>query len=32
VYRNHTKDFYALLSKEMPHWEKWKMKLERMLL
>ena len=31
VYRNHTKDFYALLSKEMPHWEKWKMKLERML-
>jgi len=31
VYRNHTKDFYALLSKEMPHWEKWKIKLERML-
>lgn len=24
VHRNHTKDFYALLEKEMPHWEKWK--------
>ena len=31
VHRNHTKDFYALLSKELPHWERWKMKLERML-
>lgn len=32
VHRNHTKEFYALLSKEMPHWEKWKAKLERMLI
>lgn len=32
VHRNHTKEFYALLSKEMPHWEKWKVKLERMLI
>lgn len=31
IHRNHTKDFYALLGKEMPHWEKWKTKLERML-
>ena len=31
VHRNHTKEFYALLSKEMPHWEKWKTKLERIL-
>lgn len=31
VHRNHTKDFYALLSKEMPHWEKWKTKLEKMM-
>lgn len=32
VHRNHTKAFYALLSKEMPHWEKWKNKLERMMI
>lgn len=32
VHRNHTKDFYALLEKEMPHWEKWKTKLERMMI
>ncbi len=32
VHRNHTKEFYALLAKEMPHWERWKAKLERMLL
>lgn len=32
VYRNHNKDFYALLSKEMPHWEKWKNKLERIMI
>ena len=32
VYRNHTKEFYALLSKEMPHWEKWKTKLERIMI
>lgn len=31
VHRNHTKDFYALLGKEMPHWERWKAKLERMM-
>lgn len=28
IYRNHTKEFYSLLTKEMPHWEKWKNKLE----
>lgn len=32
VYRSHNKDFYALLTKEMPHWEKWKNKLERILM
>ena len=32
IYRNHTKDFYALLSKEMPHWEKWKNKLEKIMM
>lgn len=32
VHRNHTKEFYALLSKEMPHWEKWKSKLERIMI
>lgn len=32
MHRNHTKEFYALLSKEMPHWEKWKNKLERMMI
>lgn len=31
VHRNHTKEFYALLSKMMPHWERWKEKLERMM-
>ncbi len=31
VHRNHTKEFYALLTKEMPHWERWKAKLERMM-
>lgn len=31
VHRNHTKEFYALLGKEMPQWEKWKTKLERMM-
>ena len=31
IYRSHNKDFYALLSKEMPHWEKWKNKLERIM-
>ena len=32
IYRNHTKEFYALLSKEMPHWERWKNKLERIMM
>lgn len=31
VHRNHTKEFYALLTKEMPHWEKLKNKLERIM-
>lgn len=31
IYRSHKKDFYTLLSKEMPHWEKWKNKLERIM-
>ena len=32
IYRSHNKEFYALLTKEMPHWEKWKIKLERLLM
>ena len=32
IYRSHNKEFYALLTKEMPHWEKWKNKLERILI
>ncbi len=28
VHRNHTKEYYALLSKEMPDWKRWKEKLE----
>ena len=32
IYRRHNKDFYALLTKEMPHWKKWKNKLERILI
>ena len=32
IHRNHTKEFYALLTKEMPHWEKWKNKLEKMMI
>lgn len=31
VYRNHSKDFYMLLAREMPRWERWKEKLERMM-
>lgn len=31
IFRNHNTDFYALLTKEMPHWEKWKNKLEKMM-
>jgi len=29
IHRNHTAEFFALLSREMPDWEKWKEKLER---
>lgn len=32
VYHNHTKAFYELLTQEMPDWEKWKIKLERMMM
>lgn len=32
IYRSHNKEFYALLTKEMPHWEKWKAKLERIMI
>ena len=32
ICRSHNKEFYALLTKEMPHWEKWKNKLERILM
>lgn len=32
VYRNHTKAFYELLTREMPDWKKWKMKLERLMI
>lgn len=32
IYRSHNKEFYALLTKEMPHWEKWKNKLERIMI
>lgn len=31
IHRNHNKEFYTLLTKEMPHWEKWKNKLERIM-
>lgn len=31
IHRNHNKDFYSLLAKVMPHWEKWKTKLEKMM-
>jgi len=29
IHRNHTKAFFALQQREMPDWQKWKMKLER---
>lgn len=32
IHKNHTKAFYELLKKEMPRWEEWKMKLERIML
>lgn len=32
IHRNHTKDFYELLTQEMPDWKKWKMKLERLMI
>ncbi|SOE21223.1 hypothetical protein SAMN06298216_1694 [Spirosomataceae bacterium TFI 002] len=31
VYHDHTTNFYDLQSKHMPTWEKWKMRLERLL-
>ena len=31
VCRNHTREFYALLDREMPHWERYKNRLEHML-
>ena len=31
IHRNHSKEFYSLLSTMMPHWEKWKTKLERIM-
>ena len=32
IHRNHTKAFYEVLSVEMPDWERWKNKLEQVLL
>jgi predicted metal-dependent hydrolase len=32
VYKNHTKAFYNLLTREMPDWERWKNKLERIII
>lgn len=32
VHKNHTKAFYGLLKQEMPRWEEWKTKLERIML
>ena len=32
IHKNHTKAFYELLKQEMPRWEEWKMKLERIML
>jgi predicted metal-dependent hydrolase len=31
IYHDHTKKFLDLQTKEMPDWEKWKMKLEKLL-
>jgi predicted metal-dependent hydrolase len=31
IYHDHTQKFIDLLTKEMPDWEKWKMKLEKLL-
>lgn len=31
VYRDHTQPFFALQAREMPDWEKWKMKLEQVM-
>ncbi|MBP9585100.1 MAG: M48 family metallopeptidase, partial [Bacteroidales bacterium] len=28
LHRSHTKEFYDLLSTEMPDWKRWKIKLE----
>lgn len=32
IHRNHTKSYYEFLYKEMPEWEKWKMKLEKIMM
>lgn len=32
IYRNHSKKFFYLQAKEMPDWEKWKNKLEQIML
>ncbi|MCK9301709.1 MAG: SprT family zinc-dependent metalloprotease [Bacteroidales bacterium] len=32
VHKNHTKAFYDLLTTEMPNWEKWKAKLEKIMM
>lgn len=32
VHKNHTKAYYELLAHEMPEWEKWKLKLEKMMM
>ena len=31
LHKNHTKAFYVLLQKEMPDWERWKNRLEKMM-
>jgi predicted metal-dependent hydrolase len=31
IYRSHTQRFFELLTKEMPDWMKWKMKLEKLM-
>ena len=31
IYRDHNQKFFDLQTKEMPDWEKWKMKLEKLM-
>jgi len=31
VFKNHNSDFFKLQNKEMPDWEKWKHRLEKLL-